>query len=67
VPVTTLDPATALIVVDLQVGLAGMRTVHPFDDVVANAVKLADAFRAKKMPVVLVNVAGDVSPGCWFS
>jgi hypothetical protein len=35
VPVTTLDRTTALIVVDLQAGLAGMPTVHPFDDVVA--------------------------------
>lgn len=61
-PVTTLDPTTALIVVDLQAGLARMPTVHPFDDVVANAVKLADAFRARKMPVVLVNVAGG-APG----
>jgi nicotinamidase-related amidase len=62
VPVTTLDPTTALIVVDLQAGLAGMPTVHPFDGVVANSVKLADAFRAKKLPVVLVNVAGG-APG----
>lgn len=61
-PVTTLDPTTALIVVDLQVGLAGMPTVHPFEDVVANAVKLADAFRAKNLPVVLANVAGG-APG----
>jgi nicotinamidase-related amidase len=61
VPVTQLDPATALIVVDLQAGLAGMPTVHPFDDVVANAARLAAAFRAKKLPVVLVNVAGGVS------
>jgi nicotinamidase-related amidase len=58
VPVTTLDPTTALIVVDLQAGMAAMPTVHPFDDIVANAVKLADAFRAKNPPVVLVNVAG---------
>jgi nicotinamidase-related amidase len=62
VPVTTLDPTTALIVVDLQAGLTRMPTVHPFDDVVANAVRLADAFRAKKLPVVLVNVAGG-APG----
>jgi nicotinamidase-related amidase len=60
--VTTLDPATALIVVDLQAALAGMPTVHPLDDVVANAAKLADAFRAKQLPVVLVNVAGG-APG----
>ena len=61
-PVTTLDPTTALIVVDLQAGLAGLPTVHPFDDIVASAAKLADAFRAKKLPVVLVNVAGG-APG----
>jgi nicotinamidase-related amidase len=61
-PVTTLDPTTALIVVDLQAGLAGMPTVHPFDAIVANAARLAGAFRAKKLPVVLVNVAGG-APG----
>jgi nicotinamidase-related amidase len=60
--VTTLDPTTALIVVDLQAALSGMPTVHPLDDVVANAAKLADAFRAKQLPVVLVNVAGG-APG----
>jgi nicotinamidase-related amidase len=62
VPVTTLDPSTALIVVDLQAGLSGLPTVHPFEDIVANAVTLADAFRAKKLPVVLVNVTGG-APG----
>jgi hypothetical protein len=34
VPITTLDPVTALLVVDLQAGLAGMPTVHPFGYVV---------------------------------
>jgi nicotinamidase-related amidase len=62
VPVTTLDPNTALIVVDLQAGLAGLPTAHPFDDVVANSARLADAFRAKNLPVVLVNVTGG-APG----
>jgi nicotinamidase-related amidase len=61
VPVTTIDPDTALIVVDLQAGLAGLPTVHPFDDVVAHAAALAGAFRARKLPVVLVNVAGGVA------
>ncbi|MDH6580282.1 isochorismatase family protein [Kitasatospora sp. MAP5-34] len=60
--VTTLDPTTALIVVDLQAGLAALPTVHPFESVVANAARLADAFRARKLPVVLVNVAGG-APG----
>ncbi|MGW3513324.1 isochorismatase family protein [Streptomyces sp. NPDC000994] len=61
-PITTIDPNTALIVVDLQSAALHMPTVHPFDAVLANAVKLADAFRAKKLPVVLVNVAGG-APG----
>jgi nicotinamidase-related amidase len=62
VPVTTLDSTTALIVVDLQVGLLGLPTAHRFDDIVANAVKLSEAFRAKGLPVVLVNVDGG-APG----
>jgi nicotinamidase-related amidase len=57
-PVTALDPTTALIVVDLQAGLAGLPTIHPFDEVVGNAATLAAAFRAQGLPVVLVNVAG---------
>ena len=57
-PVTALDPTTALIVVDLQAGLAGLPTVHPFGEIVGNAAALADAFRANGLPVVLVNVAG---------
>jgi nicotinamidase-related amidase len=60
-PITALDPTTALIVIDLQAGLAGMPTVHPIDVVVANAATLAAAFRAKGLPVVLVNVAGGAS------
>jgi nicotinamidase-related amidase len=59
---TTLDETVALVVVDVQKGLAGAPTVHPFDDVVANCRRLAEAFRAKGLPVVLVNVAGG-APG----
>ena len=59
---TTLDPHTALIVVDLQKGLIGLPVVHPIDDIIANARALADAFRARGLPVVLVNVAGG-APG----
>jgi nicotinamidase-related amidase len=61
-PITTIDPRTALIVVDLQTGLAAYPTVHPFADIVGNAAKLAEAFRAKGLPVVLVNVVGN-APG----
>jgi nicotinamidase-related amidase len=55
-PVTTLDPRSALVVVDLQKGIVGMPTVHPMADVVRNAATLADAFRRHRLPVVLVNV-----------
>jgi nicotinamidase-related amidase len=60
--VTTLDPKTALIVVDLQKGITAYPLVHPVADVIANSRKLADAFRAKHLPVVLVNVTGG-APG----
>ncbi|WGS20430.1 MULTISPECIES: hypothetical protein [unclassified Bradyrhizobium] len=38
---TTLDPITALIVVDLQSGLLGSPFIHPIGDVVARACALA--------------------------
>jgi len=61
-PVTVLDKIPALIIVDLQKGLAGLPTAHPFDSVVENSRRLAEAFRKKGLPVVLVNVAGG-APG----
>ncbi|TWG05445.1 nicotinamidase-related amidase [Streptomyces brevispora] len=59
---TTLDPKTALVVVDLQKGITALPTVHPIADVIAHATTLADAFRAKGLPVVLVRVTGG-APG----
>jgi nicotinamidase-related amidase len=61
-PLTILDPNTALIVIDLQKGIAGLPTVHPFGDVADNASALAAAFRTHGLPVVLVNVDGG-APG----
>ena len=61
-PVTTLDPKTALIVVDLQKGVVPRPITPPMDDVVTHAVALAEAFRGRGLPVVLVNVAGG-APG----
>ncbi|GAB3411961.1 isochorismatase family protein [Schumannella luteola] len=57
-PVTTLDPSVALVVIDLQKGIAVDPRAHPVAPVVANAVALLDAFRARELPVVLVNVTG---------
>ncbi|MER5616231.1 isochorismatase family protein [Streptomyces sp. NPDC002215] len=59
---TTLDPRTALVVVDLQKGILALDTAHPAAGVVANSAALADAFRAKGLPVVLVHVV-DGAPG----
>lgn len=55
---TQLDPITALVVIDLQKGLMGYPTIHPIAEVVRHAGELADAFRQRGLPVVLVNVAG---------
>jgi nicotinamidase-related amidase len=61
-PVSTLDEKTALVVVDLQKGVAAMPSVHPMQDVVGNSARLAAAFREHGLPVVLVNATG-VAPG----
>ncbi|MEU6607725.1 hydrolase [Streptomyces shenzhenensis] len=55
---TALDPRTALVVIDLQRGIAAAPT-QPYGgpEVVARAAELADAFRARDLPVVLVRVS----------
>ncbi|MFY9666268.1 MAG: hydrolase [Candidatus Cybelea sp.] len=60
-PITTLDPNSALVVIDMQKGIVTRATVHPAAEVLANVVRLVDAFRAKARPVVLVRVGW--SPG----
>ena len=62
VAVTALDPKTGLIVVDLQQGIVSLPSAHPIDAVVKRVATLANAFRARGLPVVLVNVVG-VPPG----
>ncbi|MFF7236098.1 hydrolase [Streptomyces collinus] len=66
---TTLDPRTALVAIDLQNGIVGMPT-QPYAgaDVVARTAELADAFRDRGLPVVLVRVSfapdfADAVPG----
>jgi nicotinamidase-related amidase len=61
-PLTKLDDTCALIVIDLQKGIAGMPTVHPFSEIVERSAQLARAFRERDLPVVLVNVSG-AAPG----
>jgi nicotinamidase-related amidase len=57
-PLSTLDPKSALIVIDLQKGILGIPATHPVPDVVKQAARLAEAFRRHGLPVVLVNVTG---------
>ncbi|MDH2413828.1 isochorismatase family protein [Nocardioides sp. CER19] len=58
-PLTTVDPQPALVVIDVQSGIVGMATQpHAAADVVARSASLAEAFRAQGHPVVLVRVIG---------
>jgi nicotinamidase-related amidase len=61
-PVTTLDPITALIVVDLQKGITSSAFIHPIAGVIERTCALLEAFRGQDLPVVLVNVTGG-APG----
>ena len=61
-PLTTLDPISALIIIDLQKGVVSLPTVHPAAEIVARAAQLAAAFRQHGLPVVLVNVSSG-APG----
>jgi len=61
-PLTKLDEKCALIVIDLQKGIVSLPTVHPVNEIVDRAARLARAFRERKLPVVLVNVTGS-APG----
>ena len=59
---TTLDPVSALIVIDMQKGIVALPTVHPAAEITDRVAQLARAFRQHGLPVILVNVAGG-SPG----
>jgi len=59
---TTLDPKTALIVIDIQKGIVQLPCAHPMADVIDRVLEITQAFRKHRAPVVLVNVAGG-APG----
>jgi nicotinamidase-related amidase len=50
VPLTILDPQTALIVVDLQKGLRDIPSLHPIAGVIDHSCQLIEAFRKQKLP-----------------
>lgn len=54
--ITQLDPKTALVLIDLQKGIAALPVAHPAADIVAKSAELIAAFRSKNLPVVIVNV-----------
>jgi nicotinamidase-related amidase len=62
VPLSNLDPVTALVVIDMQKGIVGLPLAHPIGEVVDQVARLTRAFRERGLPVVLVNVAG-LAPG----
>ncbi len=55
-PITTIDPRSALVVIDIQKGILTQPTVHDSRAVIDNVATLAKAFREKRLPVVLVRV-----------
>ena len=61
-PLTALDPNTALVVVDLQKGIVGSPPAPSMETMVERNCRLVKAFRARGLPVILVNVT-DVPPG----
>jgi nicotinamidase-related amidase len=57
-PIAQLDAVSALVVIDMQKGIVGLPTVHPVAEIAGRISLLARAFRQRRLPVVLVNVAG---------
>jgi nicotinamidase-related amidase len=58
-PITSIDPGVALLVIDLQAGFANAPSIEPVTEVAARVRELADEFRALHLPVVLVTVDGE--------
>lgn len=54
--ITGIDKNTALVLIDLQKGIAKGDTAHPVKEVLAKAAQLLAAFRHAKLTVVIVNV-----------
>ncbi|GAA3011463.1 hydrolase [Kitasatospora albolonga] len=51
-----ITPDTALVLIDLQQGILAMPTAHDSGEILKHGVRLAEGFRARGLPVVLVRV-----------
>lgn len=60
--VTEIDSNSALVIIDLQRGIAGLVAADVIDEIVHKSRDLANAFRKKGLPVVLVTADGG-APG----
>lgn len=54
--ITQLDKQTALVLIDMQQGIARPDTVHPLEEIILKQIQLVAAFHEKKLPVVFVTV-----------
>jgi nicotinamidase-related amidase len=54
--ITQLDKNIALVLIDLQRALVIKPAIHPIKEILANASRLANAFRQRNLPVVIVSV-----------
>ena len=54
--ITTIDKQTALVLIDLQKGIARRETIHPMSKVLLKASMLVDVFREANLPIVVVHV-----------
>jgi nicotinamidase-related amidase len=61
-PVTKLETNAAFVVIDLQKGIVALPTVHPAGEMLGRTARLAQAFRQRGLPVVLVNLTA-MAPG----
>src|SRR5580692_3511032 len=61
-PIDTLDPHTALIIVDLQEWVRQLKLTSPIEEIFDKGAQLARAFRARGLPVVVVNVEAGAAP-----
>ena len=48
-----LEQTPALVVIDLQAGILNYPAAHPKEQIIAHSAALAEAFRARRLPVVL--------------